>query len=67
MIDQDIIQLFHSLPERIIATVHKDPDYDAIGSLLALKQLLFQLGHEVTLYSPDISQKHFRHLPGIKK
>ena len=67
MINTDIIDCFKHLPEKIIATVHKDPDYDAIGSLLALGNLINALGKDVTLYSPDINTKQFKHLPGVKK
>jgi len=65
-IDKKILQQFHNLPEKIIATIHKDPDYDAIGSLLALNELITALGKNVTLYSPDINYKLFEHLPNIK-
>lgn len=67
MINKELIDYFHRLPEKIIATVHKDPDYDAIGSLLAMGSLINALGKEITLYSPDINVKQFKHLPGVKK
>lgn len=67
MIDATILKHFQTLPKKIIATVHKDPDYDAIGSLLALGTLINALGKDITLYSPDINIKQFKHLPGIKK
>ena len=67
MIDASILQHFKKLPEKIIATVHKDPDYDAIGSLLAMGTLINALGKKITLYAPDINIKQFKNLPGTKK
>ena len=67
MINTELIDYFQRLPEKIIATVHRDPDYDAIGSLLAMGVLVNALGKDITLYSPDINLKQFKQLPGVKK
>ena len=67
MINEETLNYFKLLPEKIIVTVHKAPDYDAIGSLLAMGALLKYLGRDATLYSPDINIKQLKHLPGIKK
>lgn len=42
-----------SSPKRILLTTHKSPDGDAIGSSLALYQFLKNMGHTVTVSSPD--------------
>lgn len=39
-------------PRRIVITTHMKPDADAMGSSLALKNFLEQLGHTVTVISP---------------
>ena len=65
MINNEVIEKFNHLPEKLIATVHKDPDYDAIGSLLALGNLINKMGKEICLYAPDIDINQFENLPGI--
>tara|TARA_A100001015_G_scaffold313043_1_gene419400 strand:+ start:491 stop:1420 length:930 start_codon:yes stop_codon:yes gene_type:complete len=66
MITTELKAIFNNLPNRIIATVHKDPDYDAIGSLLAFNELIKSLNGDVTLLAPDMNKKQFQNLPGIK-
>ena len=39
--------------KNIIITVHRSPDADALGSALALKDILIQLNHDVSIISPD--------------
>ena len=39
-------------PKKVLITTHAKPDGDAMGSSLALKQLLEQLGHKVTVIVP---------------
>ncbi len=39
-------------PKKIAITTHMKPDADAMGSSLALKNVLEQLGHQVTVISP---------------
>jgi bifunctional oligoribonuclease and PAP phosphatase NrnA len=39
-------------PKKVVITTHQKPDADAMGSSLALKHLLVQLGHSVTVISP---------------
>ncbi|MEK9727730.1 MAG: bifunctional oligoribonuclease/PAP phosphatase NrnA [Candidatus Margulisiibacteriota bacterium] len=67
MNNSSLLEKLHQLPNKIIATVHKEPDYDAIGSLLALGELIEQLGKNVTLFAPDIDLGQFEHLPGIEQ
>jgi phosphoesterase RecJ-like protein len=49
------IQELYSLlktPRRVAITTHEKPDADAMGSSLALRHFLTQLGHSVTVISP---------------
>jgi phosphoesterase RecJ-like protein len=50
------ISLLKSLldnPKKIVITVHRGPDGDALGSALALKSVLSNLNHDVTVISPN--------------
>jgi phosphoesterase RecJ-like protein len=49
-----IIEIFPflSVPRRVAIVTHMKPDADAMGSSLALKNLLEQMGQEVTVISP---------------
>jgi phosphoesterase RecJ-like protein len=64
MFDFQTLAVFNALPRRILVTVHKDPDYDAIGSMLALGEFLKKNGCDVCLCSPDFSLNLFSDLPG---
>jgi bifunctional oligoribonuclease and PAP phosphatase NrnA len=64
-IKEDLHTLLTNLPNDIVATVHRDPDYDAIGSLLALKPLLNAYNKSVTLFSGDINYQQFSALPNV--
>lgn len=48
---QEIFPLLHQ-PRKIVITTHMKPDADAMGSSLALKNYLQQLGHQVSVISP---------------
>ena len=50
-----IKEIFTNLPNDIIATTHKDPDFDAIGSLLALKELVESLNSKMSDKLEDYS------------
>lgn len=39
-------------PKKVVITTHQKPDADAMGSSLALRHFLVQLGHTVTVISP---------------
>ena len=65
MINNDFVKKLTNLPDKLIATVHKDPDFDAIGSLLALNKLINKMGKTITLYAPDIDINQFKKLPEI--
>jgi phosphoesterase RecJ-like protein len=49
---------------RILITMHRGPDGDALGSALALACALRDLGREVTVYNPDELPYNFSFLPG---
>jgi phosphoesterase RecJ-like protein len=49
---------------KILITMHRGPDGDALGSALALACALRDLGREVTVYNPDDLPYNFRFLPG---
>ena len=52
--NRDISALIPHLksPKKVLITTHAKPDGDAMGSSLALKLLLEQLGHTVTVVVP---------------
>ena len=49
---------------RVLITMHRGPDGDALGSALALGCVLRELGREVTVYNPDELPYNFRFLRG---
>ena len=63
---QDIFPLL-SQPRRIVITTHQKPDADAMGSSLALKHFLVQLGHSVTVISPTNWAGWVNWMPGVKE
>ncbi len=50
--------------KRVLLTMHRGPDGDALGSALALAQALRELGREVVVYNPDELPYNFRFLAG---
>lgn len=54
-------------PRQIAITMHQKPDADAMGSTLALKHFLVQLGHSVTIISPTNWAGWVNWLPGVKE
>ena len=56
--------ILDNLPEKTIATVHKDPDVDAIGSLLAFYLIAKSFNKDIYLYSSDFNIQNFNYLPG---
>ncbi len=51
--------------ERILVATHRNPDGDAIGSLLGLTHILRAIGKTPTPFCPDPLPDVFRFLPGI--
>ncbi len=56
-----------SLPKKIVLTSHRNPDGDAIGSMLGLFQVLIDLGHDVRLIVPSDYPEAFNWLAGCRK
>ena len=52
---------------RILLTMHRGPDGDALGSALALACALREMGRDVTVYNPDELPYNFRFLPGANE
>jgi bifunctional oligoribonuclease and PAP phosphatase NrnA len=50
--------------KRVLLTMHRGPDGDALGSALALGNALREMGREVTVYNPDELPYNFRFLAG---
>ena len=58
------IKLLLESPENIVVVPHKNPDGDAIGATLALRELLSILGHDVTVISPNDFPGFLKWMPG---
>jgi bifunctional oligoribonuclease and PAP phosphatase NrnA len=54
-------------PRQIVITTHQKPDADAMGSSLALRHFLTQLGHSVTVISPTNWAGWVNWMPGTKE
>src|SRR5438105_11757689 len=48
---------------RVLVTMHRGPDGDALGSALGLAAALREIKREVTVYTPDELPYNFRFLP----
>jgi phosphoesterase RecJ-like protein len=56
-----------TIPRRVVITTHQKPDADAMGSSLALKHFLVQLGHTVTVISPTNWAGWVNWMPGVNE
>lgn len=63
---KDIFPLL-AQPRQIVITTHQKPDADAMGSSLALRHFLSQLGHSVTVISPTNWAGWVNWMPGTKE
>lgn len=63
---QQIAELIKT-KKRILILTHKNPDGDAVGSILALYLVLSKLGKEATIICPDLAPTAFSFLPAIDK
>ncbi len=63
---QEIFPLL-TQPRNIAITTHQKPDADAMGSSLALRHFLVQLGHTVTVISPTNWAAWVNWMPGVKQ
>ena len=62
----DILGDYISKHKNIVVVPHTSPDGDAIGSCLALVQLLNKLGHNTNMISPNEAPYFLRWIPGFK-
>ncbi len=58
---------FLTNPQKIIVTMHRDPDADALGSSLGWARYLSSKGHDVTVISPTDYSSNLKWLPGMDK
>ncbi|TLV00583.1 DHH family phosphoesterase [Dyadobacter luticola] len=56
---------FLSTPQKIIITMHRDPDADALGSSLGWASYLLKKGHEVAVISPTDYAANLRWMSGM--
>ncbi len=61
-----IVEKLHEA-ERIVVATHIYPDCDAMGSQLAMAEILRSLGKEVTLFIEEPLSHHLDFLPGLDK
>ena len=54
-----------SVPRKLVAISHMNPDGDAIGSCLGLKHLLEPLAHQVSVIMPTQSPRYMNWAPGF--
>jgi len=54
-------------PKKTVITTHQKPDADAMGSSLALRHYLTQLGHDVTVISPTNWANWVNWMPGASE
>ncbi len=52
--------------ERFLLCSHAQPDGDAVGSMLALRMVLQQMGKRADLVTADRVPAHYRRLPGVE-
>ena len=55
-----------STPKKIVITPHKNPDGDAVGSVLALWHYLKQVGHHATVIVPNDFPVFLKWMPGVQ-
>src|SRR5215475_13385065 len=61
-----LVEAFRS-HRRFLITSHARPDGDAVGSVLALAEILDQLGRDVVIVLADETPAIYRTLPGIDR
>ena len=59
-------ELLCGAPLRVVVVSHTNPDGDAIGSSLALREALVAQGHEVTCIVPNRFPYYLDWIPNIK-
>ena len=61
----DLLKLKLSVPSDIVIITHRNPDGDALGSSLAVAQLMNKMMHQVVVVSPSEYPSSFNFLKGI--
>ncbi len=61
-----LVKEYLSTPKNIVITPHKNPDGDAVGSVLALWHYLKDTGHKATVIVPNDFPKFLKWMPGVK-
>ena len=61
-----LVEAFRS-HHRLLVTSHARPDGDAVGSVLALAEILDQLGCEAIVILADETPQIYRTLPGLDR
>ena len=64
--EQSQLKALLSKPQKIVIIIHRNPDGDAVGSGTALKVFLMQMGHEVSLISPNEIPEYLKWMPFTK-
>lgn len=59
----DTLKDLLNTPKKIVITTHRGPDGDAMGSSLGLYHFLIQLGHKVTVITPNDYARFLHWLP----
>jgi len=52
--------------QSFVLTCHTNPDGDALGSTLALRKALLNMGKEATVITPDLAPTFYSWMPGYK-
>ncbi len=63
--DIKLVKAILSTPKKIVITPHKNPDGDAVGSVLALWHYLRNNGHEATVIVPNDFPKFLKWMSGV--
>lgn len=67
--NKDTIEQFRKVIDennRFVLTCHTNPDGDALGSTLALRQVLLNMGKEAQVITPDLAPTFYSWIKGFK-
>lgn len=56
-----------SIPKKIVIVPHKNPDGDAVGSVLALWHYLQGKGHQASVIAPNDFPRFLKWMPGVEE
>ena len=63
----NLVKEFLSTPKKIVITPHKNPDGDAVGSVLGLWHYLRQADHKATVIVPNDFPTFLKWMPGVEE